>query len=90
MRFSWLLSVEGVNSLQRPYISRVLGKKSSLTDKTRMPSPQTPLPERARGFEKLQLFLAPLLLLWEKGLGDEGKRFVSQSGKKSHTPQGSG
>jgi hypothetical protein len=44
-----------------------------------MPSPQTPLPERARGFEKLQLFLAPLLLLWEKGLGDEGKRFVSQS-----------
>jgi hypothetical protein len=52
----------------------------SLTDKTRMPSPQTPLPERARGFENLQLFLAPLLLLWEKGLGDEGKRFVSQSG----------
>jgi hypothetical protein len=51
----------------------------SLTDKTRMPSPQTPLPERARGFENLQLFLAPLLLLWEKGLGDEGKRFVSQS-----------
>jgi hypothetical protein len=45
-----------------------------------MPSPQTPLPERARGFENLQLFLAPLLLLWEKGLGDEGKRFVSQSG----------
>jgi hypothetical protein len=44
-----------------------------------MPSPQTPLPERARGFENLQLFLAPLLLLWEKGLGDEGKRFVSQS-----------
>jgi hypothetical protein len=53
---------------------------TSLTDKTRMPSPQTPLPERARGFENLQLFLAPLLLLWEKGLGDEGKRFVSQSG----------
>jgi hypothetical protein len=24
--------------------------RSSLTDKTRMPSPQTPLPERARGF----------------------------------------
>jgi hypothetical protein len=46
-----------------------------------MPSPQTPLPERARGFENLQLFLAPLLLLWEKGLGDEGKRFVSQSGE---------
>jgi hypothetical protein len=46
-----------------------------------MPSPQTPLPERARGFENLQLFLAPLLLLWEKGLGDEGKRFVSQSGQ---------
>jgi hypothetical protein len=45
-----------------------------------MPSPQTPLPERARGFENLQLFLAPLLLLWEKGLGDEGKRFISQSG----------
>jgi hypothetical protein len=45
-----------------------------------MPSPQTPLPERARGFENLQLFLVPLLLLWEKGLGDEGKRFVSQSG----------
>jgi hypothetical protein len=44
-----------------------------------MPSPQTPLPERARGFENLQLFLVPLLLLWEKGLGDEGKRFVSQS-----------
>jgi hypothetical protein len=44
-----------------------------------MPSPQTPLPERARGFENLQLFLTPLLLLWEKGLGDEGKRFVSQS-----------
>jgi hypothetical protein len=46
-----------------------------------MPSPQTPLPERARGFENLQLFLAPLLLLWEKGLGDEGKRFVSQSAR---------
>jgi hypothetical protein len=45
-----------------------------------MPSPQIPLPERARGFENLQLFLAPLLPLWEKGLGDEGKRFVSQSG----------
>jgi hypothetical protein len=52
---------------------------SSLTDKTRMPSPQTPLPERARGFENLQLFLAPLLPQEEKGLGDEGKRFVSQS-----------
>jgi hypothetical protein len=38
-----------------------------------MPSPQTPLWERPRGFENLQLFLAPLLLLWEKGLGDEGK-----------------
>jgi hypothetical protein len=49
-----------------------------------MPSPQTPLPERARGFENLQLFLAPLLLLWEKGLGDEGKRFVSQSGIHAH------
>jgi hypothetical protein len=48
-----------------------------------MPSPQTPLPERARGFENLQLFLAPLLLLWEKGLGDEGKRFVSQSVPRS-------
>jgi hypothetical protein len=48
-----------------------------------MPSPQTPLPERARGFENLQLFLAPLLLLWEKGLGDEGKRFVSQSAQTS-------
>jgi hypothetical protein len=43
-----------------------------------MPSPQTPLPERARGFENLQLFLAPLLPQEEKGLGDEGKRFVSQ------------
>jgi hypothetical protein len=43
-----------------------------------MPSPQTPLPERARGFENLQLFLAPLLLLWEKGLGDEGKK-IGQS-----------
>jgi hypothetical protein len=50
-----------------------------------MPSPQTPLPERARGFENLQLFLAPLLLLWEKGLGDEGKRFVSQSGFRQST-----
>jgi hypothetical protein len=44
-----------------------------------MPSPQTPLPERARGFENLQLFLAPLLPQEEKGLGDEAKRFVSQS-----------
>jgi hypothetical protein len=43
-----------------------------------MPSPQTPLPERARGFENLQLFLAPLLLLWEKRLGDEGKK-IGQS-----------
>jgi hypothetical protein len=50
-----------------------------------MPSPQTPLPERARGFENLQLFLAPLLLLWEKGLGDEGKRFVSQSAVQQFT-----
>jgi hypothetical protein len=50
-----------------------------------MPSPQTPLPERARGFENLQLFLAPLLLLWEKGLGDEGKRFVSQSAQFHET-----
>jgi hypothetical protein len=39
-----------------------------------MPSPQTPLPERARGFENLQLFLAPLLPQEEKGLGDEGKK----------------
>jgi hypothetical protein len=53
-----------------------------------MPSPQTPLPERARGFENLQLFLAPLLLLWEKGLGDEGKRFVSQSGVRRVNTQG--
>jgi hypothetical protein len=67
----------GLNSLHAA-VDRLL--RSSLTDKTRMPSPQTPLPERARGFENLQLFLAPLLLLWEKGLGDEGKRFVSQSG----------
>jgi hypothetical protein len=51
-----------------------------------MPSPQTPLPERARGFENLQLFLAPLLLLWEKGLGDEGKRFVSQSASNLSMP----
>jgi hypothetical protein len=45
-----------------------------------MPSPLALSGRGVRGFENLQLFLAPLLLLWEKGLGDEGKRFVSQSG----------
>jgi hypothetical protein len=69
-----------------PFITGQYHATGSLTDKTRMPSPQTPLPERARGFENLQLFLAPLLLLWEKGLGDEGKRFVSQSVPLERSP----
>jgi hypothetical protein len=43
-----------------------------------MPPPQTPFPERARDFKNLQPFLAPLLLFWEKGLGDEGKK-IGQS-----------
>jgi hypothetical protein len=45
-----------------------------LTDKTHKPSPQTPLPTWERGFESTYSFLTPLLPLWEKGLGDEGKK----------------
>jgi hypothetical protein len=45
-----------------------------VTQKVITPSPLDPLPKRERGTrKKLKMVLAPLLLLWEKGLGDEGR-----------------
>jgi hypothetical protein len=44
-----------------------------VTQKVIRPSPLAPLPKRERGTrKKLKMTLAPLLPLWEKGLGDEG------------------
>jgi hypothetical protein len=51
-----------------------------LTQKIIRPSPLAPLPKKERGTRKIQNFLlTPLLPLWEKGLGDEGLAYFSNS-----------
>jgi len=48
-----------------------------VTQKVIRPSPLAPLPKRERRTrKKLKMFLVPLLPLWEKGLGDEGRSSI--------------
>jgi hypothetical protein len=61
---------EKEKALQRSAFSLI----THVTQKVIRPSPLAPLPKRERETrEKLKTALAPLLPLWEKGLGDEGR-----------------